>query len=434
LLVGALAVVSATAQVTGPTERVRVDYVLIDVIALDGKNRSVTDLAREDFVLTENGKKVDLRSFELLDLRSGAAPPAPQTAAAEAAALPPPGDESRYLLALDVEFAGTAERRRAFAQLRTFLEGIEPRRDVSYMLYSFDSGTLSEFERDPAEVARMLGKHERRYTEQRTRTTTRAQATTAGAGGSEDLPELEERFDNCYHHFMDPALGRGDPARYQACVLDELTRFLDLQYVRASRALQELASLADRFPGRERLNTIFLVSPGFSLRPGTAAIELAELYLNPSRLDSDRDEIAAFRDSGSLLPAAPSVEQEFQQVVDRCLRNRVVFHTFDVLNFNREAARRTNGAQPFRRPAALAIHRRYGEELNRGLDELAERSGGVFYSGPNLERMGTLMEVGRVVYTLGYKSPPEGKPFRKIKIKCKRKGVRLLYRPGYYPG
>jgi VWFA-related protein len=439
LLLGAAVIPLAHAQ-EGPTERVRVDYVLIDVIALDKKNRPITDLTREDFTVTENRQKIDLRSFETLDLRVRVpgADAAPATVAVEGVPGAVTGEAdgvSRYLLALDVEFARPAERGRAFRQVREFLDGTAARPDVAYLLYSFAGGTLSQgFEHSPERLKAALSEHEKRYGASRSGTRASADKSYGGVGGADDLPELEERFDDCRTHFMDGSMGVQDPARYQQCVLDDLRLFLELQLTRAQRALAELESLAGRFPGRDRLNTIFLVSPGFSLRPGTAAIELAELYLDTRRLESEDDDIAAFRGSGTLLPAAPSVEEEFQRVVDLCLRNRVVFHTFDVLNYSREGSRQIDGRfGGTRRPGAVAIHRRYGDELNRGLDELAGRSGGVFYSGPNLERMSTLMDVGRFVYTLGYNSPPEGKPFRRVKIKCKRKGVRLLHRPGYFP-
>ena len=40
------------------------------------------------------------------------------------------------------------------------------------------------------------------------------------------------------------------------------------------------------------------------------------------------------------------------------------------------------------------------------------------------------------IYTLGYPSPATSKKrgFRKIKVKCTRRGVTLYHRAGYFPG
>lgn len=74
-----------------PDERheVTVRLVLVDVIAVDRDGRFVTDLTEADFEVTEDGKKMDLASAELIELkRAGESPGAvPQAAAPPAAAL-----------------------------------------------------------------------------------------------------------------------------------------------------------------------------------------------------------------------------------------------------------------------------------------------------------------------------------------------------------
>lgn len=82
---------------------VTVRLVLVDVIAVDRDGRFVTDLTKADFEVTEDGKKMDLASAELIELnRAGeTAAAVPNAAAPPAAALSRPPRNSRFVAVFD---------------------------------------------------------------------------------------------------------------------------------------------------------------------------------------------------------------------------------------------------------------------------------------------------------------------------------------------
>src|SRR5579871_5273032 len=78
---------SATLR-TEPTLKARTRLVLLDVVATDGKGAAVTDLKQDEFALTEDGKKQQIRALSFQDSRVRSNPPA-EASTMRKAALPP---------------------------------------------------------------------------------------------------------------------------------------------------------------------------------------------------------------------------------------------------------------------------------------------------------------------------------------------------------
>src|SRR5438445_12271507 len=55
-------------QQQGPTFRVRVDYVEVDVVVTDKQGNLVRDLKKEDFQVLEDGKPQTINTFTLVDI------------------------------------------------------------------------------------------------------------------------------------------------------------------------------------------------------------------------------------------------------------------------------------------------------------------------------------------------------------------------------
>ncbi len=410
---------------SGLEERVEVEFVLLDVIASDRKGRPITDLTAEDFTVLEDKRPVTVQSFDTADLRRAVvARPAVERSAEPAQAAPGP---LRFIVAIDLEFASGPEIRRSFSQLEAFLEDTPERPNVAWLPYSLERGfLLPDFEPDPARVKQALAAYEREYMEQRFETNrTRARGgDDDDALGSDDLPELEARFQRCLESSNQP----------HQCILAELDLFVTDLETRTRRVIEELSTLADRFGSLDRINTVVFLSPGFSLRPGAAATALAAIYLEgPQRAQEMAPE--SRRSPFALSPPRTprSFEDEFRRVIHAAVKHRVVFHAFDLHHFNIVGRRQSSPEFMFASSRVVDAYRDHGRELNDGMRALAEESGGKFRSGPDLERLELLMERTMVVYTLGYPSPPGGGgEFRKIKVKCRRKGVKLLHRAGYF--
>jgi hypothetical protein len=115
------------------------------------------------------------------------------------------------------------------------------------------------------------------------------------------------------------------------------------------------------------------------------------------------------------------------------VKSRVVFHAFDMYNFNMDTSRKASAEVSSGSDKAIRAYREFKQQLTAGLLTLADESGGFFASATTLKPMQSVMDRSRVVYVLGYESPV-GKPgdFRRIKVKCRRKRVELKYRTGYY--
>ncbi|MBN2266532.1 MAG: VWA domain-containing protein, partial [Candidatus Aminicenantes bacterium] len=88
-----------------PDERheVTVRLVLVDVIAVDRDGRFVADLTKADFEVAEDGKKMDLASAELVELKRAGeeAGAGPDAAAPPAAVLVRPPRDSRFIVVFD---------------------------------------------------------------------------------------------------------------------------------------------------------------------------------------------------------------------------------------------------------------------------------------------------------------------------------------------
>ena len=278
-------------ETAAPEERVRVDYVLVEVTARDARERLVTDLTLADFVLRDGGEKIALESLDILDLRGGDAAPAPVGASVIDARLPRLRG-SRVVLAIDLQFADRGGVNETFRQLEDYLEGTIEHSDLSYLVYSLESGALMEdFVTDPSVALEALRAYRSRYEER--------QQGLRRDDEVDDLRELEQRIDMC-----------GGGPGYANCVRDALHAFLEFQNARTETVMRELESLIDRFPDNERLHSIVFISPGFSLHPGSAGVQLAAYFLG----QGEGTDLASRVGGG--LPGTLSFEDRMKAVVE----------------------------------------------------------------------------------------------------------------------
>lgn len=385
-------------------EQFRVEYVTLDVVATH-KKKMVTDLTADDFIVTENGKKVDVTFFDILDYRQQ----------------PGEGEKplQQIILALDFESVIRSDVHGSFRQVRRFLDGLDENYRYSINLYALDRGSLTKgFSEDLEEIGYALNRYEDRFLSNRYRKSSwdsdNPLGGSAGGGSSygmvgsgplemvNDITTLIEAIRFCM----------GGPGEC-SCVNSSVEEFLVEQRLRSERVVGELESLAYKFKENNDLKTMILVSPGFAidnlnsvgrlLRSATKGRCGSTLGIGRIRLDAD-----------------------LQKVTHACIKNRVIFHTFDV--FNKTGHRRQVG-----RDASGAIDS-YARDMARGLKDLAQESGGTFRQVFRLDGSAKkVLENNRFFYTLGYQSPA-GKPgkYREIKVKVKRKKVKVRHRRGYF--
>ncbi len=437
-------------------EEARVDLVLVDVIAYDRQGRLVADLRREDFVVREDRRRVELESFEVLDFRAAGVPQAPADGAAadgkpaDGAASPlqetaegvtvRPQRSRATLIVLDLAYAEPFALRKTFDELERFVAGLEPGPGRSWLIYTMQDGALTpSYQADPRALLTAL----RRY---RSKALDEDVATGAldATDRAQSLAELESTFQSCrFGGEMGSAAqaagatGGAWRRSFLDCLRVPLQIWLEEQVARTARALALLEDLA-RGAGRPaQPNALLFVSPGFSIRPGRAAVQLAVHYWNlaaPVDEPGAGDGIPAMPSAVHPFPTAREFEREMRGLVDTCAERRVIFHTFDIFNANVDLDRRSSAEFNSISPTIARGYESYKGEIQEGLRELADQTGGTFHSGATLDPMHTAIEQSGLIYTLGYRTTPgDPRDFRRIRIECTRPGVTLHHRSGYYP-
>ncbi|CAM2065151.1 VWA domain-containing protein [Sulfidibacter corallicola] len=429
-------------------EELRVTYVLLDVKASDRKGNPVKDLQMSDFVVTENRKKVNVTYFEVKDYALDI-PEEVLTGQRDYDVSEVPKGVRQVIVALDFESMNPIETAKTFKMLLDFLGSLKGPSTYLINIHSLERGSITKgFVSSPKRAIQAVAGFQERYENLKYRggqrellladsRGDRASLTRGypGTGGylTDPLPnleDLEKACETCVRQFGYRGVGSDMSDYMNNCIRESLRAFMDKLEARSERVLGELEILANAYPDREGLKLMFFVSPGFSLREPAAANQLARFYMQQGRGDSQ---------SISSMPIGRSFDfdDSFRRVVHACIRNRVIFHTFDAYT-NANTDRRTLGAEfassGNARNELSRYYRQYGSEITGGLRDLADESGGSFSQTISLSApMGKVLEKNYLFYVLGYDSPPgKSNKFRKIKIKSKRRGVRLSYRRGYY--
>lgn len=425
-------------------EQLRVEYVLVDLLVLDRQNRPIKDLSKEDFIVRDGKKKIAIESFEILDYQSLEAASHEVVSAMDAQekeviAVP----RQQFIFAVDQESLYLGEIRKSFTQLRRTIDESKLPENADYLLYSMESGVITDgFISGLGTFLTELALFEDRLIERY-----RDEAEYAGSGGNRvqgrssggnrRLQELDKQLRGCSDG-PEGVIVTQNPGSNLSCISNAVELFIEDEELRLNRVMGELTALAYRFEAEAGLKSIFFISPGFSLNPGVEAVALAKSYLNFSAFGKRGSHQGEVRDALEAigLPKPKFYQKDFQKVVHACTRNRVVFHSVDIFTTAQEL-----GVEAFAQEMKLnnqdirkRIYVDYLRQQSAGLERLATMSGGFYSRAPSLKKIVTKwIPRTRYVYLLGYTSP-QGKPgaYRKIKVKCKRKGAKLHYRRGYY--
>lgn len=426
-------------------ERFRVDFVLLDVAAVTKGGEPVKDLTLADFEVTEDKKPVPITFFDVLDYDH---PKAPIVITEEGATIaadeaPPEKPVQQIIIALDFESVPVRELNKVFAMLNQFLDGLDPQVSYKLNLYALDRGSLTKgFTNQVDDVKSALANYQDRFLENRYKRSSfdtdlpglGSSASNARVGGFQgrnsryggsnlnndwaDFSDLEEALADC-------AKFPGQRGQACQCMSDTVSDYIEQHRMRSERVIGELEILAYKFEQGSDLKSMLVISPGFVLRRLTAATDLLDGYMRAVNCGNGRS---------SYFAGDIGLEANFDRVAHACIKNRVIFNTFDVFN-GTKAESRSFSVEHRNSPSTgvSSAYRRYGQEVIEGLRDLAEQSGGTFRQVFKLEgALDKSIRESRFFYTIGYKSPA-GKPgkFRDIKVTVKRKGVELRYRKGY---
>lgn len=423
-------------------ERFRVEYVVLDVLATTRQGDLVTDLTVDDFVVTENRKKVDINYFDVLDLRNRESAsitgefvetlPVEKSPTIQAGPSVP-----QVILALDMDDVEHLQLRNTFDQVREFLVGLT-QEQILLNIYSLQNGQVTEGFVASSEFAladfdeyventyrRMFDDRDGPNQSMRTVDNRNNFGPTSDRSmlqaGPKSLDDIERALEQCMILFQEDAV---------RCVNDTLRQVMDEQETRSLRVINQLESLMYRFQETNGLKIMYFISPGFSISAPVAPQQLVNRYLQRLQATNRPDRAGA-----PFMPGRGySLRDEYQRVVHAFVRNRVVFNTIDMFNTGQAQQRSISAEYGGSGGMELGqIYRQYEIDMDSGLVELAEDSGGSFHQVTMIaDLIDRSIGSSRFFYVLGYQSP-SSKPgkFRKLKVKVKRKGVKVSHRKGY---
>ena len=424
-------------------ERIKVSYVSLDVIAFNKKSGPVTDLKPEDFIVKENGETVKITHFEILDFRD-ANPNSTLAVDIESLEQSLARPMQQVIFVLDLESTLGTQPFAAFEQVEQTLRAMAEKGGFKVAVYSMERGMVTDgfvtnmnhaieslndlknrrFEGDPREEGGLLtGGTPSRFKLNGGPVGSVSQLKT----GAPDLSELEQGFRDCLGHI-------NLPEKVQ-CINSTYLDFMDNQSIRSERLIGELESLTYAFENNNDLKIMMFVSPGFGLGYLESAQKLARIYKQKAQ-GSNAIERNSLEDMASPQSHL-RIDGDFNRVMHACIKNRVIFNTFDLFHgaysVKRRSSVETSGISS---QALIDAFSDYQRDMDHGLIELAEKSGGRFHLAASLKDTALeTLDQNRFFYVLGYNSPPgkSGK-YRNIKIKVQRKKTELLYRTGYFGG
>ena len=395
-------------------DRLDVHLVQLELLATDRRGRPVTDLTAGELVVKESGRAQEIVLFERhhqplarqLDVPDGRIHfdgPDGQTPRVTG------GAEPRWLVFLfDLVHNDPATRREAGEAARELIaSGLAPG----------DQAAVAVFDGSIHLEQNFTARHETLD-----RAIDRAFARPAPtADWSRRMRELIFLVRDCQKQMG---------ANRQFATGRECVAGAGRQYVQEARAMSEryiesFDTLGRLLAGVQGRKLVFLFSHGVSLDPGREAADaVAAVAGDNVQIQELRYELTGEADYRRDLAAA----------VERAVRGDVTVFALDgsprpTGDFDVDERVRLRGAAS---PYTTAF-----DEARRGLAELAHSTGGRFYgSGDFSADLASALGATRGAYTAGYYRDLSkvDKPgaFFKLKVACKRKGVEISTRPGYY--
>ncbi|PYQ28815.1 MAG: hypothetical protein DMF56_14165 [Acidobacteria bacterium] len=403
-----VAAAAVNAQQPSAAETVQVTVVEVPVTVSDRGGNAVRGLTKENFEVTDDGKKVPIEYFEMLDLPT-------LTAQAEASSSTPlpPAATRHFLLLFDLANSSPGTIGRAAAAARQFIEGQLGERDLAAVAtFTTEKGArmITNFTRNrtllvnaietlgnPAyfKVADPLMISALRATNNAT-----AAGADGGTAGAAEKAAQEMARENEVQQGKIRDNELRDRLRIQLTNMGSLVRALDRISGQKQVILLSEGFDASLVHGRENLGSA-------SARQEDASVLAGEVW----NVDSDQ----------RFGNAAAANDVDMMTTLFR--RSDVVLHAIDIKGLR--------GASDVTTSDGTA------GKSNEGLFLITAPTGGtVFKNGNDLKsNFGRLLKQQEVVYVLGFQTHTTGKPgkFHALKVKVvNAKADKVTARAGYY--
>lgn len=395
--------VTASAQKFG--EAVQVTVVEVPVTVVDKAGNPIRNLTKDDFELLDDGKRIPIDYFDVVDV-------ARLSAEGATSATPLPAVATRhFLLLFDLVNSSPGTIGRARHAAREFVNAQMGAGDLAAVAtFSSDGGAqmLTSFTRNRtllANAIETLG-HPKYFTitdplrisgvrveQVGTDGGVNSGGSAAKAGLEAAIAEMAEEQNRVAQHLADTE------ARNRINI--QLTNF------------SGLARVLDRMPGQKQ---IILLSEGFDARIVQGREDLSR---EATRVETEQVLSGeAYKVNSDNRFGSASASRDVAEMGEIFRRSDVVLHAIDIkgLRGNHVDAEGSRGRS------------------NEALFLLTKPTGGTVFRNENdlSANMASLLEQQEVVYVLGFNARPGGKPGRFHDLRVRTTTGRVSHRPGYY--
>ncbi|HEY6352016.1 MAG TPA: VWA domain-containing protein, partial [Candidatus Angelobacter sp.] len=409
--------------------------ILVDVIVTDHKGDPVRDLKAEDFGVTEDGEKQELRVFEFQTPQdSKTAPPAATLPkpAANVFSNVPRYNVTRALNVLLLDALNTTSTNQAYAreQMIKFLEKLPAGQPIAVYALGSKLRLLQDFTSDPSVLKKVIANLKEQTSPVLDEPAAHGQPLDQSSSGA--LLEAMSLFPQMV-------------AQVRQFQQENIVMQDDFRLRLSLAAMNSLARTLAGYPGRKNLIWLSESFP-LSVLPNNTYPQSGEVGVNalPAHGLDSRDYSADVARTTSMLADA----QVAVYPVD--IRALVGNEFYSSLSNTSETTGDYMGRVATGR-SVTATNRveargQINDELNvtsnnllashSTMNELADRTGGKAYYNHNEvdSAIRRTIDDGSTYYTLGYY--PANKDwngnFRKISVKVQRSGIKLHYRLGYF--
>ena len=433
---------AAAAPANLPLFRAQTELVLMDVSVTDPKGTPVRKLQASNFTLSEDGKPQQIRVFEEHASQTNG------VGKTEVATLPPGTYSNRMaastneplgILLFDLLNTPAQDQTYARAQMMQFLRAMPKGEHLALFVLGTNLRMVQGFTEDPATLVAAAQKVIREVSPLYTTEAQRQQDT----GFTEEIGR-----------YAQPTLPSQAPASAQNALRsaqDDATNFIGsvnqrnvsaaaMEGIRADQrtsmtldALAAIARTVGGYPGRKNL---LWLSGSFQIRLRPS--ESTFLAIG-SRTTQASNPVADLTNTASYAGA-------IRRVSTMLAAARLAVYPIDVRGIQRGGPDLSVGTDQSRRLVDSGNNdalndtlqnqseTRFGERSS--MLDLAQQTGGqVFLNNDVRGSIARSLEEGANYYTLAYTPEKSGGDlqFRQVAIKVDREGVKLAYRPGYYP-
>lgn len=404
-------------------EAIDVQVVNLEVFVTDKQGQRVSDLAREDFEVLEDGQPVEISNFFAVTA-GGSETPAPEAPPAETPAAPAapaapeeiPLEQRLHLAVLVDNLTLTAENRNRLVQ--SIEQSVIPRlRPDDRALVAVIDGSAVRITQsltaDPAQLRTAL-----------------QEALKSAPQGSSRLMDKREILSRIDSVGLVPSGGESQGGELNASMVQQLC--YDIQSYAAQRSqearmsLGAVADFVDSLSGLPGRKAVLYVGGGLSLRPAEALYQTWQLKFGMASRT-----MGAGVSSSSFDGQREDLTDEFKEMIEHANANRVTFYTVGEIEelSGVSAGSRTSGNW------GVQMESLEKANLQQSLEMVAGGTGGL--AGVGLSDPRNLFDRMRQdfdsYYSLGYVPARhrDGKD-RKIEVRLRdRKDLQVRHREGW---